>query len=581
MVTEPSQFEFNKALEDFRKVRAKAELNHFWSTLTGKQGSLLPYDQISSQINARSISSKGLQEIPVGSIVGSVNRYQDFDKDFLPLHDESMQRWARVKAFMTSSNSGGLPPIKVYKIDDAYFVLDGNHRVSIAHHMGFDFIEAYVTEIRSKVKLSPDDSPENIIIKSEYAGFLEDTKFDEIVPEDELIITFPGQYETIKEHINVHRYYMGLEQKREIPWREAVRDWYDEVYLPVVKVIRDQNILYDFPERTETDLYIWILDHQTYMEEAFGWSIQPEDAAFEFVKENSRRLNRILSRIGDFLKRLFWPKILEGSRSPGEWFAIKAQKPQTMFPNILVALDGNFQNWKVINQVIPLAKQENSTIRGLVVRNLANKKSLDESLLKNKFANILNQNSLTGSLAIADGRIADTICERARLNDLVVLKLNYPPSSKVVSRLKSGIRLILRRSSRPILIVSENITEINHLLLAYDGSPKGKEALFISAYLASRYQKKLTVIVVDKDRKKGELFLAEAKGYLKGSMGEGIFRNPEGKPVSEVICQTVSQISPDMIIMGGYGLPPLMEIIFGSTVDSVLRRTRIPVLICQ
>ena len=580
-MAKPSQFEYNRALEDFRKVRAKAELNQFWSTLTGKQGSLLPYDQISSQINARNISSKGLQEIPVKAIVGSVNRYQDFDKDFLPLHDESMQRWARVKAAMTSIKSGGLPPIKVYKIDDAYFVLDGNHRVSIAHHMGLEFIEAYVTEIRSKVKFSPEDSPETIIIKAEYAGFLHETQFDEIVPEDELIITFPGQYETIKEHINVHRYYLGLEQSREIPWHEAVRHWYNKVYFPVVRVIREQNILYDFPERTETDLYIWILDHQTYMEEAFGWSIQPEYAAFEFVREHSRRFNRIIRRIGDFVKRLFLPKILEGSRSPGEWFEFKAQKPQTMFPNILIALDANFQNWKILNQVLPLAKLEKSVIRGLIVRNTVNKKIIDEAMLKNKFANILNQNGLTGSLAIADGRIADTICDRARLNDLVVLKLNYPPSSNLISRLKSGMRLILRRSSRPILVVSEKITEFNHLLLAYDGSPKGKEALFISAYLAARYQRKLSVIVVDQDFVKGELLLAEAKGYLGGAMGEGIVRNPEGKPVSEIICQTVKQISPDVIIMGGYGLAPVMEIIFGSTVDSVLRRTRIPVLICQ
>jgi len=181
MSAEKNVAEYTKALDDFMKARRRAELHHLWSFIAGKSKELLAYDEISKKVHATGLSSKGLQEIPITSIVGSVNRFEDFDRDFLPLFDEDIQRWAGVKAAMTSPNSTGLPPIKVYQIGDAYFVLDGNHRVSIAKQMGIETIEADVIEVRSRVRLSPEDSAEEIILKAEYADFLKETHLDELV----------------------------------------------------------------------------------------------------------------------------------------------------------------------------------------------------------------------------------------------------------------------------------------------------------------------------------------------------------------------------------------------------------------
>lgn len=581
MTPDSNNVEYFRALEDFRRARAKAELKKLWSGITGKSESLLPYDKITSKIHLKSHSSKGLRDIPVNAIVGSVNRYQDFDKAFLPLHDESMERWAKVKAMMLAPGGSGLPPIQVYKIGDAYFVLDGNHRVSIAQHLEFDVIQAYVTEIRTKVNLSPDDSPEEIILKAEYAAFLEETQFDEIIPGRELHITFPGQYETIKEHIHVHRYYLGIQQSKEISWEEAVQSWYEKVYLPVVKVIREQNILYEFPERTETDLYLWILDHQTHMEKAFGWTPGFETTASDFVAHYSRRFIRVINRFYDRFRSIFLPKILSGSREPGEWFQQKKRKPQILFENILVALDGNEDSWSALDQAIQLAHLENARIHGLVVKK--DKQNIDQNLqmITSRFDDKLKEAAINGRLVSTEGRIAETICERAKVNDLVVLKLHYPPSSRLFSRISSGLRLILRLSSRPILFVQSHAREIQQLLLAYDGSPKGKEALFIAAYLNNRYNKKLSILVVNRNLERGETLLQEAKDYLSGYDVEGVLKHPHHTSVSQVIHQVAAERHSDLIIMGGYGLPPLREIFIGSTVDGVLRRTDVPVLVCQ
>jgi len=575
-----SQVEYSRALEDFREARAKARLQHLWAAVTGQSKELLRYDEITRKMHAGGLSSKGLQDVPVEAIVGSVNRYQDFDKNFLPLHDEDMERWARVKASMTSPGSAGLPPIRLYKIGDVYFVLDGNHRVSIARQMGIESLEAYVTEIKTRVPLTSEDSPEDIILKAEYLDFLDETQLDEIVPGEELKLTFPGQYETLKEHIRVHRHYMGLEQSREISWEEAVRHWYEHVYDPVVEVIRDQNILGEFPERTETDLYIWVLDHQTYMEEELGWSIRPEKAASDLVNKQGRRLIRVARRVGEKVLRAILPKQLEDFSSPGEWHEKKKVDGSSLFSDILVAMSGRAEGWIALEQAIIIAQLENADVRGLVVEKKYEINRINEDDITQAFSERLNQSGLNGNLAFTQGNISETITNRAKFNDLVILKLTHPPSSNILRRFSSGMRAILRGSSRPILAVRDQVSELHHLLLAYDGSPKGKEALYVSAYLASRYQRQLTVLVVDEDEEQGKALLAEAADYLGECCLNTIFQQHSGR-VENVILQVAQEQGADLILMGGYGLSPLLEALFGSTVDGVLRGTPIPVIVCQ
>jgi nucleotide-binding universal stress UspA family protein len=580
MPEDKSVIEYSQALEDFRNARAKARMRHLWSSITGRSRELYPYDEISQKMHMSGLSSKGVHDIPVEAIVGSVNRYKDFDRNFLPLRDSDMQRWASVKATMTSPGSMGLPPIRVYKIGDAYFVLDGNHRVSIAKQMEMETIEAYVTEIKTKVSFSAEDSPEDIILKEEYADFLEETNFDRIVPDVDLQLTFPGQYETLREHIRVHRHYMGIEQSREIPEEEAVLHWYESVYKPIVEIIREQNILREFPQRTETDLYIWVLDHQTYMQEELGWYIRPEKAAFDLVNRRGKRFLRVLRRYWEKFLRFLLPNKLEDFSSPGEWHEQKEISKESLFTEILVAINGSSESWIAVEQGVIIAEMERADLRGLVVRSYLHEKFFDENDLSKAFSERLKHSGLYGNMAFAEGPIAETISDRARFNDLVVLKLLYPPSPKIFRRLSSGFRTILRKSTRPILVIRDQVSVMNHILLAYDGSPKSKEALFISAYFALKYQKRITVVVVEKDNEKGNQLLQEAKKYL-GNVCVSMILVSKSRRIGKEILRVADDQKTDLIVMGGYGLSPFFEVIFGSTVDSILRGTNIPVLISQ
>ncbi len=95
--------------------------------------------------------------------------------------------------------------------------------------------------------------------------------------------TLLGQYETLKEHIAAHRWYLGESSQKEVTYEEAVSSWYDHVYLPIVEIIREQKILDEFPGRTETDLYLWIIRHQWFLREHYGSEISIEEAAEKFT----------------------------------------------------------------------------------------------------------------------------------------------------------------------------------------------------------------------------------------------------------------------------------------------------------
>ena len=182
---------YQAAVMDFQQARRTGALQEIVARLTGKSADLLSYEDVQQKLRLAGRSDRGLQEIPLDAIVGPVGRYPDFTRTFLPLNSRDEQRWASVKHVVDQLSIDALPPIEVYKIDQAYFVLDGHHRVSVARRHGLSTIHADVTEVRTKVPLAPDVTPDDLIIKAEYAGFLEATRLADLRPDVDLSVTVP------------------------------------------------------------------------------------------------------------------------------------------------------------------------------------------------------------------------------------------------------------------------------------------------------------------------------------------------------------------------------------------------------
>lgn len=268
---------------DFTAARVKALFRTVVAYLTGQRNDLLAFEAVREKLRIGGPIYRGVRTVPIAQIIGSVDRYRDFDRVFLPKQDFMSDRWRRVNRAWYQDVS--LPPILLYKVGEVYFVMDGHHRVSVAREKGQEFIEAEVRECSVRVPITPDIDPDDLEILGAKVEFLERTQLDRVRPEAQVDVTILGGYDRMLEHIAVHRYFMGLEFKRDIPEDEAVAHWYDTVYLPIAHVIRESNVLEAFPGRTEADLYLWVLDHRHYLvEQGKADLVEPGRAAEEFLR---------------------------------------------------------------------------------------------------------------------------------------------------------------------------------------------------------------------------------------------------------------------------------------------------------
>jgi hypothetical protein len=306
-----NRYHYQAALEDFQQARRQATMQQLLARFTGEQTELLSYNDIKKKLKVTNVRERGLQDIPVDKIIGSVGRYKDFTRSFLPKSDSGSHRWASVKAAV--SDLSGLPPIEVYQLGDAYFVIDGNHRVSIARQLESPTIAAYVTEVKTRVPLTADDDPNELICKSRYADFLERTNLDKLRPDADLLMTFCAHYSLLLDHIEVHRYYMGLDFQRDVSYEEAVTHWYDEVYMPVVEMIREQGAMRDFPERTEADMYVLLAEHRAELKNALGWDVDAGTAVTDMQRKN--KPGAALTRMLEAMR----PDELEFGPAAGQW----------------------------------------------------------------------------------------------------------------------------------------------------------------------------------------------------------------------------------------------------------------------
>ena len=140
---------------DFIRARRRAVLRAVAASFRREHTSnrLLSFDDVRRELVADNRLYRGTKVVEVEEIVGSVGRWRDFDRSFLPARASMGQRWKRIdRAFHRAED---LPPVELYEIGDAYFVVDGHHRVSVARYHHVPTVEAAVAEFRPKIPAAP------------------------------------------------------------------------------------------------------------------------------------------------------------------------------------------------------------------------------------------------------------------------------------------------------------------------------------------------------------------------------------------------------------------------------------------
>jgi len=282
-------YEF-QADKDFSRARRRAFLRRIGAFLRNDLGSnqLLSFDEVKSALGAVEQVYLGMRTVEVDKIVGSVGRHRDFDRAFLPSKDDLGARWKRIDEMMHRAEE--LPPISLYKIGDAYFVRDGNHRVSVARQQGVEMIDAEVIELRSRVLIDSAITARDLLHKLEQRRLLERLPMDRVLPEIRVELSDVSDYRKLAIYIESHGFRLSQLWKRYVSPEETLRDWYEYQYVPIAEMIREERILDAFPDRTELDLYLWIVDHRERLAlEARDQGIPPEAAKNDILRQSRRR----------------------------------------------------------------------------------------------------------------------------------------------------------------------------------------------------------------------------------------------------------------------------------------------------
>ena len=220
-----------------------------------KQENLKSFAEVQKEENAYNSINLGIKEIPLGKIVGSVEKYSYFDKNFVPKNNIVKQRWISIyTAYMAETM---LPPVILYKIKDDYYVYDGNHRVSVAKFLNFASIEAEVEEF-----LPTKDTKDKVIYR-EHMFFEKETGIEEI------ILSEPIKYKYLREEIESYTNLLSKRRNKEFTLKEGAAKWYKEIFLPI-KVLLEENNTAESQKNNINDVFMFLLDHKYYLSKNEG-----------------------------------------------------------------------------------------------------------------------------------------------------------------------------------------------------------------------------------------------------------------------------------------------------------------------
>jgi hypothetical protein len=201
---------------------------------------ILPFEEAVAALGRLGERRLGLRMIPLDAIVGTVDRAREFDRSFRPTTGRTRARWERIASAHRRGEE--IPPIDVYQLGEVYFVRDGHHRVSVARALGWADIQAYVTEIRTRVGADRELRLHDLPLKSHERTFQERVP---LPPEARgaIVLSDPSNYDVLAEGIEAWGY-RYMQSRRSFATREEVaRAWFHEEFRPVVAMLREADLL--------------------------------------------------------------------------------------------------------------------------------------------------------------------------------------------------------------------------------------------------------------------------------------------------------------------------------------------------
>jgi hypothetical protein len=289
-----SGFSASDAQHDFARARRARLLSDVSRRLRREPddvGLILPFEEVVDALGRTGQVDRGLQVVPLDMIVGTVDRAVDFDRGFRPTSARLRSRWERIAAAQRRGEA--LPPISLFQVGDLYFVRDGHHRVSVAKSLGRDDIDAYVTEVTTRLKLGADLRVSELPLKDHERLFRERVPLD---PERRARIKLsdPWDFGVLAEAVEAWGFRLMQERGHYYERAEVARAWFDEEYVPVSELISHGDLVES--GETETDAYLRVAADRYLLLRTHEWSDEVVDELRKAEQRRSRGRHRLPPR---------------------------------------------------------------------------------------------------------------------------------------------------------------------------------------------------------------------------------------------------------------------------------------------
>ena len=271
------------AQHDFLRARRRATIARLIARLRGEPddvGVVLPYEEVIDALGFVSEHATGLHVVELDQIVGSVDRARDFDRRFRPTSGRSRGRWEQIAAAARRGES--LPPVDLLRVGELYFVRDGHHRVSVARALGRQDIDAYVTEVVTRVDAERAMQLSDLPLKSHERVFFERVPLPEEA-RSEIELSDPWDYAVLAEAVEAWGFRASQSRGDALRRREAALLWLETEYRPAIALLRELDLVGD---TTATEAYMRIAAERYRLLRNRDWS---EEVLRQVVDEGGRR----------------------------------------------------------------------------------------------------------------------------------------------------------------------------------------------------------------------------------------------------------------------------------------------------
>jgi hypothetical protein len=227
---------------DFSRARRRRALARLSARLRRADdvNHILPFEEVARALGRVGERRLGEQLIPLDSIVGTVDRSREFDRDFRPTSPRVRERWQRIN--LAQRKGEAMPPIDVYRIGELHFVKDGHHRVSVARALGYKDINAYVTEVQTQIGADRGVRLRDLPLKSHQRLFYERVP----LPAEEqgrIHLSDEWRYAALAEAVEAWGFRASQARGEPMSRQQVAESWLHDEYEPVTAMLRDAQLV--------------------------------------------------------------------------------------------------------------------------------------------------------------------------------------------------------------------------------------------------------------------------------------------------------------------------------------------------